>query len=231
MATERYSVGRDPRATSKHKLVHEMSQGTAVASGQPTGANFRSFLGGAIQKRGVLEAEALLMSSIYIDLNPVAAKVAETPETSKYTSIKQRLDHVEVQGKTARLKAANGGSVAGSMAASGLEESHWLCPIEDRRGLDSAREGMIQGLSLGSYIKLVDYTGRLIRHGKASMSADLASISNAWDAPTRSWQSRIEKLAQGHCRPIFRNDSREAARDRRTPVRKTARQSARCPVR
>ena len=49
------------------------------------------------------------MASIYIDLNPVAANVAETPETSKYTSIKQRLDHVKEQGKTARLKAAKGG--------------------------------------------------------------------------------------------------------------------------
>jgi hypothetical protein len=68
------------------------------------------------------------------------------------------------------------GSVAGSKAAAGLEESLWLCPIEDRRGLDSTREGMMQGISLGSYVKLVDYTGRLFRQGKASISAELAGI-------------------------------------------------------
>jgi hypothetical protein len=29
------------------------------------------------------------------------------------------------------------------LAAAGLEESLWLCPIEDRRPLDSTREGML----------------------------------------------------------------------------------------
>jgi hypothetical protein len=48
------------------------------------------------------------------------------------------VDHVEAEGKTAQLEAANGGSVAGCEAAAGLEESLWLCPIEDRRGLDSS---------------------------------------------------------------------------------------------
>jgi hypothetical protein len=32
-----------------------------------------------------------------------------------------------------------------------------------RRKLDSPREGMFEGLSLGSYLLLVDYTGRLFR--------------------------------------------------------------------
>ena len=42
--------------------------------------------------------------TVYIDLNPVAAQVATTPETNDYTSIKQRLDHVEAQGATAHWK-------------------------------------------------------------------------------------------------------------------------------
>jgi hypothetical protein len=33
----------------------------------------------------------------------------------------------------------------------GIEESLWLCPIEDRRGVDSLREGMVEGFSLGNY--------------------------------------------------------------------------------
>jgi hypothetical protein len=65
-------------------------------------------------------------------LNPVAAQVAENSETSEHTSIKQRLEHVDAQGKTAQLEAAERGSVAGSHASAGLEESLWLCPIEDR---------------------------------------------------------------------------------------------------
>jgi hypothetical protein len=80
-------------------------------------------------------------------LNPVAAKIAKTPETTEYTSIKQRLDHVEAQGATAQLEAAKDGGAAGSRDAAGLEEPDRLCPIEDRRGLDSVRVGMMQGLS------------------------------------------------------------------------------------
>jgi hypothetical protein len=35
----------------------------------------------------------------YINLNPVAAKVAQTLEMSAYTSVKQRVDHVRAEGK------------------------------------------------------------------------------------------------------------------------------------
>ena len=99
-----------------------------------------------------------------------------------------------LKGKTAQLEAAEGGSVAGSQAAAGVEESLWLCPIEDRRGLDSTREGMMQGFSLGSYVKLVDYTGRLFRQGKATISAELAGIFERLGWSAQGWQSRLEKL-------------------------------------
>jgi len=78
------------------------------------------------------------------------------PEASEHTSIKERVDHVKDQGRTDNLKAAREGSVAGSSASAGLEEAHWLCPIEDRRRLGSPREGMLEGFSLGNYLLLVD---------------------------------------------------------------------------
>jgi hypothetical protein len=134
---------------------------------------------------------------VYLDLNPVAARVATTPETSDYTSIKQRLDHVEAQGATTRLEAAKDGSVAGSRAAAGLEHALWLCPIDDGRGLDSTREGMMPGFSLGSYVPLIDYTGRLFRRGKASITAGLAGIFERLGCSAQSWQSRMEKLRDG----------------------------------
>jgi hypothetical protein len=102
--------------------------------------------------------------------------------------------HVEAQGQTARLEAARDGSVAGSLAAAGLEESLWLCPIEDRRELDSSREGMMDGISLGSYARLVDYTGRLFRPGKAMISAGLAEIFERLGSNTESWRFRMDKL-------------------------------------
>ena len=124
----------------------------------------------------------------------MAAKVTKNPETSDYTSIKQRVENVEAQGKTAELAAAEGGSVAGSRASAGLEESLWLSPIEDRRGLDSLREGMMQGFPLGTHVKLVEYTGRLFRQGKAAISAELAGIFDRLGVSADSWQIQIKKL-------------------------------------
>ena len=46
--------------------------------------------------------------------------------------------------------------------------------IADRSRLDSVRRGMLEGFSLGHYLLLVDYTGRLFREGKVTISAELA---------------------------------------------------------
>jgi len=110
---------------------------------------------------------------------------------------KERVDHVKAQGRTDDLKAAREGSVAGSSASAsaGLEEAQWLCQIEDRRRLGSLREGMLEGFSLGNYLLLVDYTGRLFREGKAAISGELAEILERLGTTAETWQARLEKLS------------------------------------
>ncbi len=56
---------------------------------------------------------------------------------------------------------------------------------------------MLQGFLLGSYVQLVDYTGRLFRQGKASISAELAGIFERLGCSAQSWQNRMEKLRDG----------------------------------
>ena len=172
----------------------------------------------------ILDDEALLAIAAYIDLNPVAAGIAEVPETSEHTSIKVRSEHVDGQGKTAQLEAAADGSVAGSCASAGLEESLWLCPIEDRRRLDSCREGMLEGFSLGSYFLLVDYTGRLYRKGKAAISAELAGVLDRLGSNAESWRARMDKLRSGRLFGRFFAASRERLREvaARLDVRRVA---------
>ncbi len=154
----------------------------------------------------------------------MAAGIAELPETSEYTSIKVRAEHVEAQGKTAQLDAAADGSVAGSIAAAGLEDSLWLCPIEDRRRLNSCREGMLEGFLPGSYLLLVDYSGRLYREGKTAISAELAGILDRLGSSAESWSSRLEKLRTGRLFGRFFAASREKLRQvaKRLNVRRIA---------
>ena len=153
-----------------------------------------AFFEGRFKSVAILDDEALLTVCAYIDLNPVAVGIARVPESGEHTSIKQRVDHVQAQGRTNDLAAARSGSVAGSAVASGIEESLWLCPIEDRRGVDSLREGMIEGFMLGNYVLLVDYTGRLFREGKATISREAVEILQRLGSSADSWQARLEQL-------------------------------------
>ena len=53
---------------------------------------------------------------------------------------------------------------------------------------------MMQDFPLGSYLKLVEYTGRLFRQGKASISAELAGIFERLGFGAQRWQHGMEKL-------------------------------------
>jgi REP element-mobilizing transposase RayT len=171
-----------------------------------------TFFEGRFKSVAILDEESLLATCAYIDLNPVAAGIVQVPETSPHTSIKTRVEHAKDQGRTADLEAATKGSMAGSRASVGLEESIWLCPIEDRRGLDSEREGMLAGFSLGSYLLLVDYTGRMFRDGKAAISAELSGIFDRLNSSAESWWARLEKLSRGRLLGRFFAASRDRLR-------------------
>ncbi len=55
----------------------------------------------------------------------------------------------------------------------------------------------MQGFSLESYVQLIDYTGRLFRESKASISGELAGIFERLGCSTQSWQARLELRADG----------------------------------
>ena len=151
----------------------------------------------------ILDEEALLATCAYIDLNPVAAGISATPEASRHTSVRQRVQHVKSKGKLQKLKAAVDGSVAGSRAAGRVEQDHWLCPLDDfsarntseKTGAKGAtREGMLDGFSLGSYLLLIDYTSRLCRNGKARVSQNVASILDRLGTSAELWTHRLKTL-------------------------------------
>ncbi|MHC5537249.1 transposase [Singulisphaera rosea] len=100
-----------------------------------------AFFEARFKRAGILDEESLLATCAYSELNPVAAGLVDVPDTSPHTSIKERVEHVKEQDRREGLEASRGDSVAESEASTGLEVARWLCPVEDRRPLDSPRGG------------------------------------------------------------------------------------------
>ena len=98
------------------------------------------FWEGRFKSQALCDEAALAACMAYVDLNPIRAKMAETPEASDYTSIKQR------------ITAAKNNEAAKNLA----------------QFVGNPREPMPQGLpfALKDYIELVDWTGRVIRDDK-----------------------------------------------------------------
>ena len=172
-----------------------------------------AFFEGRFKSIMILDDEALLSVCAYIDLNPVAAGIAATPEESEHTSVHARVINVQEQGRTEDVKVAAHGSVSASQASAGLEDELWLVPIEDRRRIDSVREGMLAGFTLGNYLMLVEYTGRLIRDGKASISAELSDVFARLGSSSEAWQTRLMKLAGGRLLGRFLAAHRQRLRE------------------
>lgn len=191
-----------------------------------------AFFEGRFKSVAVLDEEALLATCVYIDLNPVAAGIAPVPETSPHTSIKQRVDHVRKQQRFGDLEAARISSAMASERAGKLEEGHWLCPIEDRRRFDSSREGMIEGFGIGSYLLLLDYTGRMFRDGKASINEGLAEVFTRLGTDGEMWRVRIQHLRIGRFLGRYFASTRDRLRQVATQIgRHHLANLAACPTR
>jgi hypothetical protein len=174
------------------KCLKEPLARLANKSDSQTGAFWQS----RFKSIAVLGEEALLATCAYIDLNPVAAGLAPVPEDSEHTSLKTRVDHCRSKGRLADLQAARQSSAVAVQASRGLESGLWLCPIEDRRRQGSDRPGLMEGLSLGSYLQIVDYTSRLVRQGKARVSPAVDSILNRLGTSSEIWAHNLLQLFQ-----------------------------------
>jgi hypothetical protein len=108
--------------------------------------------------------------------------------------LKERVEHCRHQGRLDDLQAARDGSVVAAQAAEGLDANHWLCLLGHDRGRGAVRVGVLEGLSLGSYLQLVDWTSRLVREGKAVASQEVASIWDRLGTSADVWQATLEKL-------------------------------------
>ena len=94
----------------------------------------------------------------------------------------------------ADLQAARQGSVLAVQKARGMESGLWLCPLEDRRPRGASRVGLLESLSLGSYLLLVDATSRMLRPGKAQVGPEAVALLERIGTSAETWQATLQQL-------------------------------------
>jgi hypothetical protein len=77
------------------------------------------------------------------------------------------------------------------------EHDQWLCPIENRSRRGAKRTGMLEGLSLTGYLKLLDWSSRLLRSGKKGVSREAAPLLERLRIDADSWQATLRRFFSG----------------------------------
>ncbi|USD67425.1 transposase [Vibrio sp. SCSIO 43136] len=121
------------------------------------------------KSQALLDEKALAAAMAYVDLNPVRAGVAKTPESSEFTSIK------------ARIKALR----------NDLETAPCLHPF-----VGITNDKTVDGLPfrLIEYIELVDWSARQLRPDKCSIDSSLPPILNRLNISRVSWLKACTQL-------------------------------------
>lgn len=167
----------------------------------------------------ILDVPALLATSIYIDLNPLAAGIVKLPEEARYTSLLLRIERCRELGRLSDLKAARVSSAVAAQRCQGMEAGLWLCPIEDRRARGEEKAGLLEGFSLGSYLLLLDASSRIIRANKARVEPDVQPLLDRLGTTLEAWQTAITAMfsrpfPRGVAFAFDRKKLREAAKKR-----------------
>ena len=134
------------------------------------------FWEGRLRSQALLDDAAMLACSAYVDLNPVRSKLAATPESSRNTSIFERICERQKPSKR-----------------TGDSRDGWLAPMggQSKSAKDSDRRASndeMISLKLDEYLGLLDWTGRQIRQGKSgSIPTSLSPILDRLKIQPTGW--------------------------------------------
>ena len=160
----------------------------------------------------LIEVVAILACLMYVDLNPIRAGMARTPEESQHTSAQRRAQRRIDQdhGKPAQAADWLAPMTLDETASPGPMPSHLTCRCSDKGFLP---------LSLDQYLKLLDWTGRQVASGKngkipehlAPILVRLGIDADAWMTVTTRFDELFYRIA-GRRETLAREAERKGRR-------------------
>ena len=143
---------------------------------------------------------AILACSVYVDLNPLRAGCAATPESSEHTSARLRIDELKAAGVRAGENAQDERIEPGVprprnsrctpadwLAPLPLGERSPVGPVPSVLATRASDKGFLP-LPLGDYLDLLDWTGRQAAPGKRGViPAHLKPILERVQIPAETW--------------------------------------------
>ena len=198
------------------------------------------FWEGRFKCQRLLDESAVLACSVYVDLNPIRAGIAETPETSSFTSAYERIQPREETGAAVEDGAPAGiagtardGSLYGQQvgratpseaAQLGTPRDGWLSPVElqaevpaESRSAErrASNKGFLP-LKLDQYLELLDWTGRQARPDRrGQIPAELLPILQRLRLSSETWVETVLNFGRWFRLAAGRVDSLAAEATRR----------------
>ena len=143
------------------------------------------FWEGRFKSQALLDEAALLTCMAYVDLNPIRAGLAETPENSDYTSVQTRIKQQ-------------------SISLNETDESTILSPtLLPLIGYECDDKPVGIAFHLTDYLSLVDWTGRAIRDDKrGAIPEHLLPILQRLGLDECGWVDNVEHFGRRFHRAI-----------------------------
>jgi hypothetical protein len=132
----------------------------------------------------------------YVDLNPVRAGIATSPETSDYTSLQERIQPIFQLNQAIDDQQACGDLL------------DFQTPLKPLLHFDSGLVNQIHSgilFAYPDYLELVDWTGRIFRNDKRGyIGNDLPSILTRLEIHAKQWNFNVNHFGFLHARRFNR---------------------------
>jgi len=151
------------------------------------------FWEGRFKCQKLADESALLACMAYVDLNPIRAGLADTPEESDCTSAQDRIVSLQAQQAKSEIEESPSPPISHpspTSIESNLKRAHWLTPVESIR-IGQEERGWL--LTLEEYLTILDETGRCMKEGKrGAIPSGLAPILSRLKLKEENWMQATQ---------------------------------------